>query len=99
MGIASHLLGVCLKTLRRWGRAGELRPAFRTLGNHRRHDRQLMITWLRILSTRLNTNGQKKVLRSAERAAVYGRVSSSRQKMTGDLARQLEGLREYCRKQ
>ncbi|MFX1297325.1 MAG: recombinase family protein [Promethearchaeota archaeon] len=26
-------------------------------------------------------------------------VSSSRQKSTGDLARQLEGLHEYCRKQ
>ncbi|MFX1294980.1 MAG: IS607 family transposase [Promethearchaeota archaeon] len=98
MGIASHLLGVCPKTLRRWNRAGKLRPVFRTLGNHRQYDRQLVLTWLQVPPTCLNANGQKKVLRSAERTAVYGRVSSSRQKTTGDLARQLEGLHEYCRK-
>lgn len=98
-GIASHLLGVCPKTLRRWDRAGKLRPAFRTLGNHRRYDRQLVLAWLRDPSTRLNAKGQKKAQRGAERAAVYGRVSSSRQKITGDLARQLAGLREYCQKQ
>ncbi|MFX1295050.1 MAG: MerR family DNA-binding transcriptional regulator [Promethearchaeota archaeon] len=57
IGIASHLLGVCSKTLRRWGRAGKLRSAFRTLGNHRRYDRQLVLSWLRVPSTRLNTNG------------------------------------------
>ena len=99
IGIASSLLGVCPKTLRWWDRAGKLRPAFRTLGNHRRYDRQLVLAWLRPPSTRLHVNESKKVLRNAERAAVYGRVSSSRQKTTGDLTRQLEGLREYCRKQ
>ncbi|MFX1296683.1 MAG: MerR family DNA-binding transcriptional regulator [Promethearchaeota archaeon] len=35
IGIASYLLGVSPKTLRRWDHAGKLRPAFRTLGNHR----------------------------------------------------------------
>ncbi|MFX1297324.1 MAG: MerR family DNA-binding transcriptional regulator [Promethearchaeota archaeon] len=44
IGIASHLLEVCPKTLRRWDRAGKLRPAFRTLGNHRQYDRQLVLS-------------------------------------------------------
>lgn len=99
IGIASSLLGVCPKTLRRWDRTGKLRPAFRTFGNHRRYDRQLVFTWLRDASPQLNKRGSKKEQRGAERAAIYGRVSSSRQKTTGDLARQLEGLREYCQEQ
>ncbi|MFX1293759.1 MAG: IS607 family transposase [Promethearchaeota archaeon] len=99
IGIAANLLGVCPKTLRRWDRAGKLRPAFRTLGNHRRYDRQLVLTWLRDTSTELNQRISKKARRRAERAAIYGRASSSRQKITGDLARQLEGLREYCQEQ
>ncbi|MFX1294174.1 MAG: helix-turn-helix domain-containing protein [Promethearchaeota archaeon] len=45
-GIASHLLGVCLKTLRRWDRAGKFCSAFWTPGNHRRYDRQLVLAWL-----------------------------------------------------
>lgn len=97
IGIASNLLGVCPKTLRRWDRAGKLRPAFRTLGNHRRYDRQLVITRLRGASTQLSQKVPKTGSRIAERAAIYGRVSSSRQKTTGDLGRQLEALHDYCR--
>jgi putative resolvase len=99
IGIAANLLGVCPKTLRRWEYAGKLRPAFRTLGNHRRYDRQLVLTWLRDTSTQLNQRVSKKARRRAERAAIYGRVSSSRQKKTGDLGRQLEELHEYCQEQ
>ncbi|MFX1294780.1 MAG: IS607 family transposase [Promethearchaeota archaeon] len=75
-----------------------MRPAFRTLGTHRRYDRQLVLTWLRDASPPRNQKGSKKVRRNAERAAIYGRVSSSRQKTTGDLARQLEGLHESGQK-
>ena len=99
IGIAANLLGVCPKTLRRWEYAGKLRPAFRTLRNHRRYDRQRVLTWLRDTSTQLNQRISKMARRRAERAAIYGRVSSSRQKITGDLGRQLEGLHEYCQEQ
>lgn len=96
---ASHLLGVCPKTLRRWDKAGLLLPAFRTVGNHRRYDRHGLLQFqqskLERLPSRILTTPS---VNSAPRAAIYGRVSATRQHQTGDLGRQLAELTGYCHK-
>jgi putative resolvase len=96
IGTAALLLGVCTKTLRRWDRAGKLHPAFRTAGNHRRYDRQSLLTKLRTNVAQSKTNGGASPLPIRTRAAIYGRVSSARQRKAGDLERQLRQLRAYC---
>lgn len=37
IGLTASMLGVCVKTLRRWEESGYLVPAFRTSGGHRRY--------------------------------------------------------------
>lgn len=38
IGSAASYLGVSVVTLRRWDKAGHLKPAWRTAGGHRRYD-------------------------------------------------------------
>jgi len=97
IGEAAGLLGVCAKTLRRWDKRGVLKPAYRTAGFHRRYDR------LAIADALKNGFGEGAPKRHIEAVAdikpicaIYGRVSSSKQKKGGDLMRQVEDLREYC---
>lgn len=95
IGNAATMLGVCTKTLRRWDEAGVFRPSFRTKGNHRRYERRRV---LEMMKTREHHEGMRKLgmENTVPRAMVYGRVSSSRQKKSGELRRQIEVLKEYC---
>ncbi len=72
-------LGIAVKTLRRWDKAGKLHGA-RTAGHHRR------ISMAKI--QRLQRQGEQAV-----RCALYARVSTGLQTQEGNLARQLERLR------
>lgn len=91
IGIVAAMLGVCTKTLRRWDAAGILKPAFRTVGNHRRYERKqvLAIRDSNVTSRHLKNDGKS-------RGVIYARVSSSRQKKSGDLSRQRDQARLHC---
>ena len=89
IGTVASLLGVCTKTLRRWDKAGKLKPSLRTPGSHRRYDRQAV---LRAMHERAAGAGGEPGIAAppqvAPRAAVYSRVSSTRQSIDGELDRQ-----------
>ena len=89
IGHAAQLIGVCTKTLRRWDAQGIFPSDFRTKGNHRRYKRSRILEY--IFPHRRNHQNT--------RCAVYGRVSSSRQKQSGDLARQLGALEQHVQEQ
>jgi putative resolvase len=81
IGELAVTLGVSVPTLRRWHREGKLEPACRTVGGHRRYDRDRVV--------------QAFGLHKAEGLTVaYARVSSHDQK--GQLQTQAERLRRYC---
>ena len=92
------MMGVCKKTLYRWERSGKVLPAFRTAGNHRRYDRRVILVLIRQLGADVEGNGDGEVSRKANlaNAAIYARVSSTRQKQSGDLDRQASTLASYC---
>jgi putative resolvase len=81
IGELAVTLGVSVPTLRRWHREGKQEPACRTVGGHRRYDRDRVV--------------QAFGLHKAEGLTVtYARVSSHDQK--GQLQTQAERLRRYC---
>lgn len=92
------MIGVSKKTLYRWERAGKIIPAFRTPGNHRRYDRRTILVLIRQWSGEEEIAGDAGVLMNKPRAnaATYARVSSTRQKQSGDLYRQAGALAAYC---
>jgi len=93
IGIAASLLGVCVKTLRRWDKAKKIKCA-RTPGGHRRFPIQEI---RRILEGKaLIKNIEGKNPSSNDKCAIYGRVSSHKQNKRGDLARQIEVLKQYA---
>jgi putative resolvase len=78
----AKLAGVSVKTLQRWDREGQLKPAARTPGNRRLYTQEQ-------LNALLNRKPNR------ERAAVvYLRVSSQAQKP--DLANQKDALEKFC---
>ncbi len=85
IGHATRLIVVCTKTLRRWDAQGIFPSDFRTKGNHRRYKRSRILEYIRPHRRRDQNI----------RCAVYGRVSSLRQKKSGDLARQLTALEQH----
>lgn len=87
------MIGACTKTLRRWEERGTFKPSHRTAGNHRRYSKQQVLVFLRPGGNE-NDKGCNESMRV--NAAIYSRVSSSRQKTTGDLARQQDVVKEYC---
>ncbi|TFF89658.1 MAG: IS607 family transposase [Promethearchaeota archaeon] len=91
IGIAAALLGVCVKTLRRWDKSKKI-TCFRTMGGHRRFSIKEI--------NRILTNKRKEKLQSQEErtntCAIYARVSSHKQSKRGDLARQIELLKEFA---
>ncbi|MHA1267087.1 MAG: IS607 family transposase [Candidatus Helarchaeota archaeon] len=93
---AARFLGVCTKTLRRWDAAGLFRPAYRTPGGHRRYALATLRTLAQAPPTTSGRSPSPPPAPRPLRAAVYARVSSSRQKTQGDLHRQLEELRRFC---
>ena len=85
MSEAANVLGVCVKTIRRWHLAG-LIDCFRTVGGHRRF---LLVEIHRI------QQGLERVP-DTRSTAIYARVSSHEQKQKGDLQRQIEQARVFC---
>jgi excisionase family DNA binding protein len=80
IGQAAKELGVCVAAVRRWCRAGKLKEAFRTGGNHRRFS--------------LKSISDLKRIKEDERVVVgYARVSSHDQK--SDLLTQAARLTDY----
>ena len=88
IGEAAILLGVCTKTIRRWDYFGKIR-CFRTPGGHRR------ITLIEIerIKNGLQLESENTL------PAIYCRVSSHEQKQKGDLQRQIEEVKLYCKQQ
>src|SRR6266699_6154308 len=76
---AAASLGISVKTLRRWDKAGKLHAA-QTVGKHRRIAR----------SEIQRLQGQRDAVGCC---ALYARLSISKQVQEGNLARQLERLR------
>ncbi|MBD3228687.1 MAG: IS607 family transposase [Candidatus Lokiarchaeota archaeon] len=98
IGAAAAMLGVCTKTLRRWDKSGILKPSFRTPGHHRRYSRNMIIAMISKQNkpSRTHSRNYGPSPREGLRAAVYGRVSSSRQKKSGELERQITTIESYC---
>jgi len=86
IGQVASLLGVCTKTLRRWEAKARFKSDFRTPGNHRRYKKARILAIIR----------KRKQSPKQVRSALYGRVSSSRQKKSGDLKRQLSKLNQFA---
>jgi putative resolvase len=78
-GEAAHALGVSVKTIQRWDKAGLL-PVTRTATNQRR-------IAFSAIEHMLKTGGPRL------RCALYARVSSAKQEQEGNLTRQTERLR------
>ncbi len=91
IGMAANMLGVCIKTLRRWDKQEKIR-CYRTFGNHRRFSVQEIN---RIIdNSRLNYSSQR--IQQREKCAIYSRVSSYKQKKRGDLDNQISALKGKC---
>jgi putative resolvase len=97
IGVVASMLGVCTKTLRRWDKAGTLRPTFRTPGNHRRYDRHVVLHAIRgTADGNDDVPAADATTRAMPRAAIYCRVSSTRQKLDGELDRQHATIAAHC---
>ncbi|MBD3353440.1 MAG: IS607 family transposase [Candidatus Lokiarchaeota archaeon] len=94
IGHAANILGVCTKTLRRWDSSGSFTPLFRTAGGHRRYDKFSVLEYAK-KQKKGRKNGHQNAFINA---AIYGRVSSSKQKNRGDLKRQIENIEQHCKK-
>ena len=84
----AKILDVTPKTLRTWDKENKLKPVL-TSGGHRRYKESDINKILGIEETQ----DKKK-----EVCAIYARVSSQKQKVSGDLDRQSQRLSEYCAK-
>ncbi len=93
IGLTALMFGVSSKTLRRWDKAGTFVPCFRTIGNHRRYSRSKVLEFSKIKKRAKSSikGGAIKL-----KCAIYGRVSSSRQKKSGELKKQLQEIKRYC---
>jgi putative resolvase len=81
-GEAARALGVSVKTIQRWDKAGLL-PVIRTATNQRR---------IPVDTVQQLLKGQGKALR----CAIYARVSSAKQEQEGNLTRQAERLQSVA---
>ncbi len=81
-GEAAHALGVSVKTIQRWDKAGLL-PVIRTATNQRR---------IPVATVHHLLKGQRKSLR----CAIYARVSSAKEEQAGHLTRQVERLQHVA---
>ena len=85
---AAEILGVTPKTLRVWDKENKLKPVL-TSGGHRRY-RESDIN--KIIGIEQTSKTKQEI------CATYARVSSQKQKVSGDLDRQSQRLSEYCAK-
>lgn len=83
----AEILDVTPKTLRIWDKEGKLKPVL-TKGGHRRYKETDINAFIGI-----DYNDVDKCV-----CATYARVSSQKQKNSGDLDRQSQRLSEYCAK-
>ena len=84
----ADILGVSQKTLRVWDKQNKLIPVL-TSGGHRRYKESDINAFIGIEPI---SNDNKEI------CVIYARVSSQKQKMSGDLDRQSQRLSEYCAK-
>ena len=84
----AEILDVTPKTLRVWDKENKLKPIL-TSGGHRRY-RESDIN--KIIGVEQNDEAKQEI------CATYARVSSQKQKVSGDLDRQSQRLSEYCAK-
>ena len=82
-GEAARALGVSVKTIQRWDKAGLL-PVIRTATNQRRIP-------VDAVERMRKTSGQ------TLRCAIYARVSSAKQELMGNLTRQVERLQQVAK--
>ena len=86
------MIGVCNKTMRRWEKQEKI-TCFRTIGNHRRFTVQEI---QRVLNKNIAARATGKDSNGIK-CAVYGRVSSHKQKKRGDLEIQIKALETWCK--
>lgn len=84
----ADILGVSQKTLRVWDKQDKLKPVL-TSGGHRRYKESDINAFIGV---EIKSNDNKEV------CVTYARVSSQKQKTSGDLDRQSQRLSEYCAK-
>lgn len=84
----ADILGVSQKTLRVWDKQNKLKPVL-TSGGHRRYKESDINAFIGIETI---SNDNKEI------CITYARVSSQKQKTSGDLDRQSQRLSEYCAK-
>jgi len=84
---ASEYLGLSKETLRNWDNNDKL-PSIKTIGGHRRYQKEKLDEFIGIINTDKTLNV----------VATYARVSSHEQKAKGDLDRQSQRISEYCAK-
>lgn len=84
----ADILGVSQKTLRVWDKQNKLIPVL-TSGGHRRYKESDINAFIGIDPI---SNDNKEI------CVIYARVSSQKQKTSGDLDRQSQRLSEYCAK-
>ena len=87
ISLAARICGVCAKTLRRWEMRGIICPS-RTPGKHRRYSRDALTEFMRTGAY------QPTLTESTGIAAIYGRVSASKQKK--DLHTQTSALSQQA---
>ena len=95
VGTAAVLLGVCVKTLRRWDAQKKI-SCVRTAGGHRRVPIQEITRFLTTSSK--NSQSSPETAEGNQECALYGRVSSHKQYKRGDLERQVKQLKDHARK-
>lgn len=83
----ADILGVSQKTLRVWDKQDKLKPVL-TSGRHRRYKESDINAFI----------GIDLISNNKEVCVTYARVSSQKQKTSGDLDRQSQRLSEYCAK-
>lgn len=89
---ASELLGVTVKTLKIWDNDNILKATYRTPGGHRRYDLDDILSYIGSKPTvEINNSINNKVF-------VYARVSTKKQKDSGNLDRQVARLIDYVEK-
>lgn len=91
IGRAAALLGVCIKTLRRWDAQKKI-ICTRTVGGHRRFSRREIERLLLQRGAHPTEEGKT----PTDNSAIYARVSSHTQRKRGDLDRQIQSLQTYA---
>ncbi len=92
--MASMILGVCKKTLRRWEKRKLITP-MRTPGGHRRYSMEDLIQ----AGYKFEDKKDREKIKNKKLTILYSRVSSHKQKKKGDLGRQQQRLEQYCEKE